>query len=145
MDDEILNLILQNEPQIPKERVAEILDDMRPAIETALCMAFRAWNEGIEKRSVDQRFKKGGWIKYVENPNECLDHMLSHLVNVINNNKDEEHLAHLISRCFMLSYKGLFPKYTGNSNPIVLNNDEEVETLNEVEGAAPAETSHDGE
>ena len=145
MKEEILLLIAEKEPQIPKERIEEIYDDMEDSIKTAIQFAFRAWNEGIEKRSVDQRFEKGGWKKYIQDPTECIDHMLSHLINVVNNNREEEHLAHLISRCFMLSYGGLFPEYKGTSNPVVLSNDEEPDSLNEVEGDSPSETSHDGE
>ena len=145
MKEEILALIAEKEPQIPKERVEEIYDDMEESILSAIQLAFRAWNEGIEKRSVDQRFEKGGWKKYIQDPTECIDHMLAHLHNVVSNNKDEEHLAHLISRCFMLSYGGLFPEYKGTSNPIIMQNDEEPDALNEVEGEALPETSYDGE
>ena len=146
MDKEILELIRKNQPQIPPERAEEILDDMKPAILKGIEFAFRAWNEGIEKRSVDERFAKGAWKDYVTNcTTECLDHMANHLINVLNNNHDEEHLAHLISRCFMISHVGLYPEYKGLPRSIVLDGAEEKENLNEVEGDACPETSHDGE
>ena len=145
MDKEILELIEKNQPQIPKERAEEILDDMKPAILKGIEFAFRAWNEGIEKRSQDERFAKGAWKNYVTDcTTECLDHMTGHLVNILNNNHDEEHLAHLLSRCFMITYVGLFPEYKGLPRSIVLDA-EERDNLNEVEGEDGPETSNDGE
>lgn len=146
MNKEILQYIAETQPQISQERAEEILDDMKPAILSAISLAFRAWDEGISKRSEDERFKKGGWKDYIQDPTQCLDHMLNHLVNVIENDRDEEHLAHLISRCVILSYGGLFPRYKGTLKPIVLDTDEGYdEFVNEIEGEEPGPSSHDGE
>lgn len=145
MKEEILNYIKKTQPQISEERALEIFEDMEQAILSGIGFAFRAWNEGIEKRSEDERFAKGAWKDYVKNcTTECIDHMAGHLTNVMNNNHDEEHLAHLISRCLMLSYIGLFPEYKGLPRSIVLDAGDK-ENLNEVEGDYPAEASFDGE
>lgn len=146
MNEEVLKYILEKEPQIPKERAEEILDDMKDAILDGVRLAFRAWNEGIEKRSEDERFAKGAWKDYVQNcTTECIDHMANHMLNVQNNNHDEEHLAHLISRCLMISTVGLYPEYVGLPRRLVVDGEEEKDDLREVGPDCDYEVSHDGE
>lgn len=147
MKEELIKFISEKEPQIPKERVLEIYEDMEPAILTGIQKAFRAWNEGIEKRTQDERFAKGAWVDYVNNStSECLDHMVNHLINIVNNDKNEEHFAHLISRCFILSIVGTYPEYKGLPRKVIIDGVEDGnENLNEIEGDTPGEYSYDGE
>lgn len=150
MEKEIKEFLLQNEPDIPEENIDELLEDMKPCIMSALRLAFRGWNEGIEKRkhlASGNQFEKGNWKKYaIDNPTDNIDHILNHLMNVVNNDHSEEHLAHLISRCIVLSYGGIFPEYKGMPKKVILDGTEEgPDNLNEIEGEGPAETSYDGE